>query len=110
MKLVISNEKLIAGLQKVQGVSAGSGSQPILASVLLEADAGKLVISATSLSISIRESVEAGTVEEPGAVFVNAKKLFDIVKELPEDSLKIAVDEKFKTKLTSVKSTSKLTI
>ena len=109
MKLIISNEKLIASLQKVQGVATGSGSQPILASVLLEADAGKLVISATSLSISIRESVEAGTVEESGAVCVNAKKLFDIVKELPEDSLKITVDEKFQTKLTCGKSTFKLT-
>ena len=71
-------------LQVLQGVASGHSTLPILSNVLIEAADGRIACIATDLEIGIKIRVE-GVIQEEGAITVAAKKLADIVKELPED-------------------------
>ena len=75
---------LLHALQVLQGVASGRNVLPILSNVLIQAVDGKIECVATDLEVGIKIKVE-GVIEEDGAITVSAKKLADIVKELPED-------------------------
>src|SRR4029453_15774952 len=67
-----------------------------LANVLMEAkgpkDGGRLELAATDLEVGIRGSHPC-EVTKAGGVTVSAKKLFEIVRELPEEPIRIDVSE-----------------
>ena len=65
---------------------------PILANILLEAKPEGLDISATDLEIGMRGLYKA-TVEEPGSVTFSARKLFEILKEIKEPEIAVAVSD-----------------
>src|SRR5207237_9324474 len=67
MKLRISRDELLTGLQRVQGVVEKRNTMPILSNILLEAKADGVDILATDLEIGMRGLYKA-TVEEPGSV------------------------------------------
>src|SRR5690606_39471918 len=60
-----------------------SDLMPVLVNVLLDADKNRLKVFATNLEVSLTDEAEA-VVKSSGKVAVNAKSLFDILKELPE--------------------------
>jgi len=93
MKLTISKEQMIQGLQAVQNIVSTRTTLPVLSNVLLRAEANRLDLTATDLDVSISSAVEA-SVEKPGAVTLPAKKLFGIVRELPAQQIELEVDEK----------------
>ncbi len=92
MKLRISRDELLTALQRVQGVVEKRNTMPILANILLEAKPEGLDISATDLEIGMRGLYKA-TVEEPGSVTFSARKLFEILKEIKEPEIDIAVSD-----------------
>ncbi len=93
MKLTISKEQLLQGLQAVQNIVSTRTTLPVLSNVLLRAEGNRLDLTATDLDVSISSAVEA-TVETPGAVTLPAKKLFGIVRELPSPQIELEVDDK----------------
>jgi len=93
MKLSVSKEKLLEGLQTVQNVVSTRTTLPILSNVLLEAADGQLRLTTTDLDVGMRGSVEA-TIEKPGAATLPARRLFNIVRELPSAEILIEVDSK----------------
>ena len=93
MKLSISKEQIINGLQAVQNIVTTRTTLPILSNVLLKAEGTKLHLTATDLDVTVSCAVEA-TVMEPGATTLPVKKLFGIVRELSAQDLEIDVDEK----------------
>ena len=84
MELTFEKHDLLHSLQVLQGVASGRTTLPILANVLIQAADGKIECIATDLEVGIKIKVE-GVIQEDGAVTVSAKKLADIVKELPDD-------------------------
>ena len=84
MELTFEKEDLLHSLQVLQGVASGRNTLPILSNVLIQAADGKIACVATDLEVGIRIAVE-GIIQEEGTITVSAKKLTDIVKELPED-------------------------
>ena len=84
MELTFEKDDLLHTLQVLQGVASGRTTLPILSNVLIQAADGKIECIATDLEVGIKIKVE-GTIQEDGAITVSAKKLADIVKELPED-------------------------
>ncbi len=107
MKFIVNKTVFTGGLQKVQGVAGTSSTLPILSCLLLEAADGRIRISGTSLDISIRGLFDA-TVEDPGAVAVNARKLYEIVRELPEDSVRLESGEGNQVKVAAGKAVFRL--
>jgi len=85
MDLTISKEVLGNGIQIVQNAITQKSSLPVLSNVLLEADLGKLQLTATDLDIGICATLPV-TVKDKGAITVPARKFFDIVKSLPDGS------------------------
>ena len=95
MKLTISKSELQKGLTRIQSVVEKRNTMPILANVLLDASNKKrktLTLSATDLEVGIRGSHPA-EVETTGKATVSAKKLYEIVRELPEEPISLEVTE-----------------
>jgi len=94
MKLTIGKAGLQRGLGRIQFVVEKRNSMPILANVLLQAekartaDEGRLELAATDLEVGIR-SVQGASVGKGGAITVSAKKLFEIVRELPDEPVQL---------------------
>jgi DNA polymerase-3 subunit beta len=93
MKFSISKEALLEGLQKVQHVVSTRTTLPILSNVLLVAKNGRLTFTTTDLDVGITGSVEA-KIEKEGATTLPAKRLVNIVRELPASEVQISVDAK----------------
>ena len=107
MKLKIKKDEILKGLQRIQGVVDKKNTMPILSNMLLVADGKGIEIVATDLEIGLRGRYEAD-VEKPGAVTVSAKKMFEIVRELPEENIQIRVEESSWVKIVSGRSQFKL--
>jgi len=93
MKLSVSKEKLLEGLQTVQNVVSTRTTLPILSNVLLEAADGQLRLTTTDLDVGMRGGIEAA-IEKPGAATLPARRLYTIVRELPSAEILIEVDSK----------------
>ena len=93
MKLSVSKEKLLEGLQTVQNVVSTRTTLPILSNVLLEAADGQLRLTTTDLDVGVRGGIEA-VVEKPGAATLPARRLFSIIHALPSAEILLEVDSK----------------
>jgi len=85
MEIKVSKENLVEGIQVVQNAVSQKSSLPILSNVLLEAENNQLRLTATDLDIGICATIEA-SIEEAGAITIPARKFFDIIKSLPENT------------------------
>jgi len=88
MKIGVEKNVLLNGIQKVQNVISSRAALPILSNILIEAQQGKLKLTATDLDIGISCVVPVDT-QEPGMITIPAKRFGDIIKELPDDSVSI---------------------
>ncbi|HWB60129.1 MAG TPA: DNA polymerase III subunit beta [Chthoniobacteraceae bacterium] len=102
MKFSVSKEKLIEGLQTVQNVVSTRTTLPILSNVLLQANGNEVKLTTTDLDVGVCGSVEAG-VDKPGATTLPARRLFNIVRELPASEIHFEIDSK---NVASIKSGS----
>ena len=87
MKLVCSQAELNAALQLVSRAVASRPTHPVLANVLLTADAGtdRLSLTGFDLNLGIQTSLPA-SVDTSGAVTLPARLLGEIVSKLSSDS------------------------
>src|SRR6267378_4378384 len=83
MKLTIERAALLKALGHVQSVVERRTTIPILSSVLLRADAGRLALSATDMDLEIVERVPS-QIEQDGRTTAPAHTLYDIVRKLRE--------------------------
>ncbi len=107
MKLQIARDELLTGLQRVQGVVERRNTMPILSNVLLEAKSEGVEITATDLELMMRGLYKAA-VDEPGATTLSARKLYEILKELRDGEVAIAVGENNWATITAGKSQFKI--
>jgi DNA polymerase III subunit beta len=107
MKVRISRDELLTGLQRVQGVVEKRNTMPILSNILLEARPDGVDILATDLEIGMRGLYKA-TVEEPGTVTVSARKMYEILKELRDGEIELTVAENKWTTIQAGKSQFKI--
>jgi len=92
MELTIQRDDLLRGLQKSQSVAEKRSSMPVLSNVLLEAKEQQLHLTATNLEVSFTGSHEANVTDE-GAITIQARKFYEIVKELPFPEVRITEKE-----------------
>jgi DNA polymerase-3 subunit beta len=85
MEFKVERNLLLNELNLVQGVIEKKSTIPILSNILLEASATALNITATDLDVSICCGCPA-EVSTPGTLTVSARRIFDIVRLLPEDA------------------------
>src|SRR6186713_3705003 len=93
MKFSVTKEKLLEALQQVQNVVSTRTTLPILSNVLLQANDTELHLTTTDLDVGVRGTCEAH-VEKDGATTLPARRLFNIVRELPATEIQIDVNGK----------------
>ena len=91
MKFSVLKSDLLRELQLFQGIVERKNTIPILANVLIEAEDGvdTVRLAATDLEVALRSRCDA-KVNQGGAVTLPAKKLNDIVRELPETQIEFS--------------------
>jgi DNA polymerase-3 subunit beta len=92
MELVVRKTDLLRELQLFQGIVERKNTIPILANVLLEANGTEVKMLATDLEVGLRSKCPA-TVTKSGSLTLPAKKLYEIVKALPETDVRIEEDK-----------------
>ena len=92
MEVHVDRDAFIRGLQLVHNIVEPRQTLPILANVLVEAGPDAVRLTATDLEVAARVSVPA-KVTKPGSITISARKLMEIVKELPAAPLAIRVQD-----------------
>ena len=85
LKIKTTNDKLLGPLQQVTGIVERRHTLPILSNVLISASEGNVDFLATDLEVQITSRASLGNGPE-GSVTAAARKLYDILRSLPEDA------------------------
>ncbi len=88
MEFTIQREDFLITLARIQSVVERRNTMPILGNAYLEVEGDRLTVQGTDLEVSVRTHCPA-IVEAPGELTVSARKLFEIVRELPDGSLRL---------------------
>jgi len=89
MKFSITREQLQEGLLAVASSVPTRTTLPVLANILVEASEDGVHLAGTDLDMSVRTRVPA-EVDAEGAITLPAKKLVEIVRELPNAGIRIS--------------------
>jgi DNA polymerase III subunit beta len=92
MRIELTKDDFLEMLQTVIDAVPGKGPLPVLSTVLVVAENGTCTLSTTDLEMSISTSRPLEAQEEGKATFP-ARKMFDIIRELPSGSVVIAETE-----------------
>ena len=92
MKFSVPKETILEELQLLQGIVEKRNTMPILANILIQTSDKEVELVGTDLEVGLRTHFPA-EIEEPGAVTVSGKKIFEIVKSLPDGQVVTFVDD-----------------
>ena len=85
MKFSVSRDNILKPLQQVGGVVERRQTLPILSNVLLVLEGSKLSMTGTDLEVEMVASINVEA-DLPGSLTVPARKLVDIIRELPDQA------------------------
>ncbi len=91
MHIKVLRDDLLNGVGPIQAVVETKRSLPILSHLLLETSPSYLSVFGTDLDIGVRKRVPGQVVKE-GSIALSARKLYEIVRELPATSVDLSVD------------------
>ena len=83
MRFTVVKEVILDELQLLQGIVEKRNTMPILANILISVGEDKVEMTGTDLEVGLRTHFPVKT-EEPGSITVSGKKVFEIVKSLPD--------------------------
>ena len=92
MNFDIDKKEFLKGLSLMQSVVGRKTTLPILSHILIQWEKNSLYLTGTDLETGICEELNA-TVHQEGKASVSAKKLYEIVRELPEETIHIQKKE-----------------
>jgi DNA polymerase III subunit beta len=87
MKFTLRKADILTLLQKVVNIVPVRSTLPILSNISVQINGSILVMRATDLDLSITTTADIGSAPGNKEFIVNAKRLFDIIKELPETDI-----------------------
>jgi DNA polymerase III subunit beta len=89
MKFQVDKGNLSQVLQKVQSITDRKSNMPILGNCLIKASSDQMLeFSATDLELNLWTKIDAQVAEE-GNVTVSARKLLEIIREVPQSLISI---------------------
>src|SRR3977135_1873619 len=85
MQFVVNKQNLQKELGFVQGVVGKKNTIPVLSNILIESVGESTIrFTGTDLDVTIRCDMDAEDISEPGSICVQARKLFEIARLLPD--------------------------
>jgi DNA polymerase-3 subunit beta len=103
MNFKISCSELTNGLLKILSVVDKKNTRSILQSCYFELKKNELNLYATDLEISVKVKTETSS-SDSGSFCINAKNIYDVVKELPDEVLNLNYEADKKTLCLKCKS------
>ncbi|NOY86689.1 MAG: DNA polymerase III subunit beta [Deltaproteobacteria bacterium] len=104
----INRESFLLGLSRVQSIVERKNTVPILSNVLLDGTGERLKLLATDMEVGISGHLDA-SIKSEGAITISARKLFEIIKELPaEANINFRVNEENVSEITCGNSSFEL--
>ncbi len=91
MKFICEKEKILKGINSVINGVANKTTMPVLEGILIQTNDNIIKLTSYDLEIGIEYLLEAN-VEEQGATVVNAIMFAEIIRKLPNTSIKITVN------------------
>ncbi len=88
MEFHIQRNTLLAGIRKTLGIVEKKTTMPILNNVLLRVRSNKITIIATDIEITLVAHYAAEVLSE-GEITVSAKKLYEMMREIPDGLVKV---------------------
>lgn len=92
MEFRIDKDVFLKALQRIQGIVEKRNTMPILSNVLIEAGTDKIELTATDLEVGMKSSYPAKVAKE-GKITISAKKIYEIIKELPDMEIHVVTKE-----------------
>ena len=89
MKLNISSNDLLKGLLDVSKAIPSKSALPILENFLFVLKDNKLEVTASDSELTLRTTIEVEGAEEGGSIAVPARHMIDLLKELPDQPIRI---------------------
>ena len=94
MQFVVSKQNLQKELGFVQGVVEKKNTIPVLSNILIESVGESTIrITGTDLDVTIRCEMDAEEITVPGSICVQARKLFEIARLLPDAPVSFKKEE-----------------
>jgi DNA polymerase-3 subunit beta len=103
MNIKIERDVLLKPLSNVSGIVEKRHALPILSNLLIEGENNSLKFTATDLEVQISLNIQAN-ISENFSTTVAARKLFDITRALPEQSIITVQIEENKVFVNAAKS------
>lgn len=94
MKFICSKSDLLKSINIVLKAVPSRTTMSILQCILIEAEPGKIKMTANDMELGIETSLE-GDVLERGTVAIDAKIFSEIIRKLPDNDVTIETDENF---------------
>ncbi len=107
MNFTIQQSELEKALAAMQGVAKERSTIPILANILIETIDGGVEVTGTDTDTSTIYNA-AADIQTPGSLCVSARKLFDIVRNLPDEIITFESDKKDWLKISHGRSNFKI--
>jgi DNA polymerase-3 subunit beta len=108
MEVKLSKDILQKGIQTVQNAVSQKSGLPVLSNILFEASKDRIKLAATDLEIGIISKLANIEIQEDGAISIPAKKISDIVKELPSKEIHLSAKKNNQVVIKCDKSTFKI--
>ncbi|MBD3413322.1 MAG: DNA polymerase III subunit beta [Candidatus Aminicenantes bacterium] len=84
MRFSIKKENIFTELQLLQGIVEKRNTMPILANILIDAKKNSVEMIGTDLEVGLRSRIKT-QVDEEGTGTISGKKVYEIIRSLPEE-------------------------
>lgn len=103
MIFTCEKQKILEGISIVQKAITGKSTMPILEGIYINTNKSTLTLIGSDMDLSIQTSVDATIIEE-GNIVIDAKIFGEIIRKLPNSTIKIETLENQIIKITCAKS------
>lgn len=103
MIFICEKQKILEGISIVQKAITGKSTMPILEGIYIQTNQSTLTLIGSDTDVSIQTSVEAEIIEE-GSIVIDAKIFGEIIRKLPNSTIKIETIENQLIRITCEKS------
>lgn len=105
MRFTVSKSAFINKLTPAMGTVSNKGTITAIEGVLLETmEDGTIRLSTYDMTKGVRSTIEPISIEREGKFIINAQRLYQTVRVLPEDEITIDVNDKLSCTITSGKA------
>ncbi|MCS6770770.1 MAG: DNA polymerase III subunit beta [Kiritimatiellae bacterium] len=103
MKLTVNKQSFITAMEKVFPVVPARATLPILQNVLLKAEGESLSLTTSDIQSTVQTTLPA-SVARSGATTIPARRLFNILKELPSSEIELDTEDKGDLDITVIRA------